>query len=444
MSAFWQLPAIGRAALLSALLLTLIGLFFWAILLGMRKRRPGGCLPALLLLLLIALDFVCLAAGNSALNTRGVPPPAGAWAGNLPWAAHFLLLLVSDAACAFGLWREWQKAAREITPESIREALDNLPSGLCFSGESGIKYLTNRRMYELSQALSGHLLRNAQELWQELREPVLSPGAERVEGGDAPAFRLANGSVWQFTRSELMLAGERYLQTTAADITKHYALTQELAKSNAALHAQHIRLKKLLAQIARIKREEEILSSKVKLHDQLGRCALASSRALFREHPSEGLAPVFALWRDAVESLERSLGGAEAAHDTQSQLLDAAAALGCAIEFQGPLPEDEEIAYLLFSAVREAVTNAVRHAGAARVTVRLWRAGDAFAAEIADDGAKAPGPVVEGGGLQTLRRRVERAGGTLCVACEAGVRLRLRLPLSKQGGEGEGPDTARQ
>ncbi len=433
MTAFLRLPDMGRAVLLSVFFAALIGLLFLLTVRRIRLCRTPACLPPLLLLLLVALDLIYLMDAHHALHTGRLPTPAGQWAGGLPWVVHALLLFVSTLYCTLGLRRESQIVQEEITPDSIREALDNLPSGISFSGRNGIPLLTNRRMYHLSEALTGHLFRNAEELWQELVEFEGRNGIECVRSGESPVFCLPDGGVWQFTRAELTLDGERYIQTTAADITRLYTLSQELAQSNAALHAQHERLKNLLAQIVQIKREEEILASKVKLHDELGRCVLAGRQILMQGQTGEEIMPVFALWREAVKRLEVSLGGTEAAEDdTLRQLADAAAALGCEIEFEGELPQNEETAYLLLSAVREAVMNAVRHASADRVTVRLTPQGDLLAAEITDNGTKRPNAVTEGGGLKNLRRRVERAGGAMEVTCEGGVRLHLKLPLAEK------------
>ena len=286
-------------------------------------------------------------------------------------------------------------------------------------------------MYELTENLSGHRLRNAEELWQELSEFRAQNGIECVQSGRLPTFRFSNGGVRQFARAELTIDGAPYIQTTTADITKLYTLSQELAESNAALHDQHKRLKDLFSQIVQIKREEEILASKVKLHDELGRCVLAGRRSLLQTGADGSLEPVLALWCETVEKLEVSLGDMAAPRDdTLRQLTDAAATLGCAIEFVGAIPENGDIAYLLLSAVREAVTNAVRHAGADRVTVRISEEDGVLAAQITDNGPRCPAAIIEGGGLTNLRRRLERAGGIMEVTCEGGVRLHLKLPLT--------------
>jgi signal transduction histidine kinase len=64
--------------------------------------------------------------------------------------------------------------------------------------------------------------------------------------------------------------------------------------------------------------------------------------------------------------------------------------------------------------VQEALTNALKHAGDARATVRVSYGTDSLELEIVDDGAGTPQPVASGGhGLVGMRERVALYGGRL-------------------------------
>ncbi|GII58078.1 two-component sensor histidine kinase [Planotetraspora thailandica] len=87
---------------------------------------------------------------------------------------------------------------------------------------------------------------------------------------------------------------------------------------------------------------------------------------------------------------------------------------------------------LLGWAVREGVTNVIRHSGARSCEIRLSEPPGAVL-EIRDDGGAQAGPGGTGNGLVGLRERVTAAGGTL----EAGPRdaggFLLRVTLPEQG-----------
>jgi signal transduction histidine kinase len=91
--------------------------------------------------------------------------------------------------------------------------------------------------------------------------------------------------------------------------------------------------------------------------------------------------------------------------------------------------------------IREALTNSAKHAGAAKVKVRVDRAPDALVVEVRDAGrgfspstaraARAGGHL----GLAMMERRVAEAGGTLEVRSVpgSGTRVVARLPLPVGG-----------
>ena len=91
-----------------------------------------------------------------------------------------------------------------------------------------------------------------------------------------------------------------------------------------------------------------------------------------------------------------------------------------------PLSPAQETVLAL--ALREAVTNVVRHAQAQTCTVRLAREKQLCTLEIVDNGCGADGP--EGNGLRGMRERLEAIGGSLQRQTAAGTRLVIHLPLA--------------
>jgi two-component system sensor histidine kinase DesK len=89
--------------------------------------------------------------------------------------------------------------------------------------------------------------------------------------------------------------------------------------------------------------------------------------------------------------------------------------------------------HVLALALREAVTNVVRHAGATRCTVNLMLEGQDAVLRVADDGDRLPagGEVRAGNGLSGMRERAASVGGRLAIAVDKGMRLELRLPMKE-------------
>lgn len=128
-------------------------------------------------------------------------------------------------------------------------------------------------------------------------------------------------------------------------------------------------------------------------------------------------------------------GGAAGATRLRQRITEAVNSFGrsgvrTAVTFIGPLSVVEPVvADHAEAVVREAVSNAVRHAGAGTVTVTV-RVEDDFSIEVADDGCGVPA-VVTPSGLANLRTRAAEVGGELRLSDVAtgGTVLHWTAPL---------------
>jgi two-component system sensor histidine kinase DesK len=84
---------------------------------------------------------------------------------------------------------------------------------------------------------------------------------------------------------------------------------------------------------------------------------------------------------------------------------------------------------VLALAMRESVTNVVRHAGAGTCRITLEQTGEETRLEVSDDGRGGSAP--EGIGLASMRERVEGLGGRLDRLAETGTSLLIVLPRRK-------------
>lgn len=120
---------------------------------------------------------------------------------------------------------------------------------------------------------------------------------------------------------------------------------------------------------------------------------------------------------------------------TPAVLVERARAAGLAVDLavtgeERELPATVEKA--VYRIVQEALTNAARHAGPAKVQVQLAYGEGEVTVAVADDGSAAPDcPPAPGIGLTGMRERVTALGGTLRAAprAEGGFEVRAELPL---------------
>lgn len=98
------------------------------------------------------------------------------------------------------------------------------------------------------------------------------------------------------------------------------------------------------------------------------------------------------------------------------------------LDFDSDLRLEAALAHTVFRCVQEALTNAVRHAGAENVYLSVETKDDTVAVTVRDDGRGAMELKV-GHGLSGLKERIEGLGGTLVIESQPGLGLTLRALL---------------
>lgn len=323
----------------------------------------------------------------------------------------------------------WFRRER-IGRASIKESLDNLPSGICFADQSGLVILSNKQMYRLCYTLMGVDLQHISELLDALEKP--QAGIQSVDA-DTNVYRFPEGKVWKFTQSSITDAdGNAYTQVLAVDVTALYEKGDELEQENRRLEEVNARARNLYAQLDDIVREEENFAVKTHVHDEMGELlGLTRNMLTQRELPPERLKALGKRWEhigDTLGAVGKQDGDAFDSDKTLAELTERIAGIGVALHVRGEFPQKSGAAYLLTAAVRECAINTVRHAKGSEMTVELTKTPHSLTASITNDGLTPAGEVVEGGGLSALRRRIEGTGGAMQVESTPRFRLVITLP----------------
>jgi len=135
--------------------------------------------------------------------------------------------------------------------------------------------------------------------------------------------------------------------------------------------------------------------------------------------------------RQTLASLRETVAGWQQVDldDELAKGRDALEAVGVAVDVRGEWRQDlaPSVETVLALALREAVTNVVRHAQASHCVITLDGSPGEVVLEVADDGVGAREP--EGSGLRGMRERVMAAGGRVERSGPPGTRLRVSLPV---------------
>lgn len=157
------------------------------------------------------------------------------------------------------------------------------------------------------------------------------------------------------------------------------------------------------------------------------------------------LEAILATSRESLNDLRRELGRFEDPEDARS---DDAKAIGPAdfdLLFERVRSDDREVdadvsvvetlpddlRRLSYRIVRESLTNIIRHAGDAAVSVAVRLDRGALRVEVVDAGRRAEAGVAEGQGIRGMRSRVEARGGTFTAGPSpaGGFAVRAVIPI---------------
>lgn len=318
---------------------------------------------------------------------------------------------------------------KNISAWSVKETMDDVPCGVCVSDSWGRIVLSNKKMRELSRMLTGAVLQNYEDLKQVLDGNKSVQGVTRLSTENGVLY-LPNGTVWMFQNymlTEEEVAG--YLQTVAFDVTEIYFNSEKIRMKNEKLELLNQKLKKMYEQIDESIREQETLKMKMQVHDSFGRSLLTIRRMLEGNKESDYM-------KNQLEILKQSvyiLSGITQ-DDTEKQYEESikhAEKLGVSVEIEGELCDEHQVALITDKAIRECVTNCIRHAHGSRVYVQSHKTREGWKVCITNDGERPKEGSREGGGLSALREVVERDGGEMTTKFEPEFLLALKLPFSE-------------
>lgn len=346
-------------------------------------------------------------------------------------------------------WSFLYKKSRDvITTRSIKESIDLLPDGVCFSTDRGMPILMNSRMRQLCTEFTGEGLMDTEKFWRDLRNGNVRKGIRPLKQREA-AFIDTNGQVWDFRRSRLSYGGEKVTEISAVNITTQYHLHKELVERYERLNDVNSRLHHFSEEVEKVTREKEILAAKIKLHDEIGR-SLLILRSYLTETPEKSIqtetpeksaqtekrdrSRLLPLWQYIVTSMQEGTILKER-EDSLLLLKKEAADFNVDIFLEGLLPANPSVRNVIFAAVRECAGNTAKHARGDRLFITIHDTEENTEVFITNNGNAPGGSIHETGGLKNLRKMMEERGGSMQIKSSPVFVLHLCFP--ERGGNTE-------
>lgn len=415
MTPFVEMNALFRAVVCFWTLLLILGqtinIFF-----SVRQKRYSYAFSALLMIGI--LYYMMQVIHDISRINMGIDAHLhiGSFAG-IPFIIYIVILSVCTVTFIIHYRSNLAYTKTHISSMSVKEALDQNPTGICYYRENGQLILSNHKMNALAFSVTGHALLNGKELYDAVKKE--------------PITELPDGTVIRFSHNSLTFSGEACNELIADDITEIYRKSEILRKENEQLRSQNRLMQEYGETIDETVRRREVLTTKTKIHDEMNRLLLSTDNAI-RKGTDEEKLQIIETWQKNILLL-----CIEAESDTRNNALsdlDAIAKLIGMTIIYDKLPQTEKAdTLLLFSlAAEEAMTNAAKHGGAKNLYVNISETSEMLTAVFTNDGKDPAATVTEGGGLSALRSRIEKAGGNMSISSQNRFKLTISVP---KGGE---------
>ena len=197
------------------------------------------------------------------------------------------------------------------------------------------------------------------------------------------------------------------------DITEVYKLHQKLNEQNKKLKENNKKILLSIDNIEELEKEKNLLKLKNKYHDILGQNLSILQQYLNKENITQ---ENFEEIKFMIQKMFIDIEDTDDTNTNLENLIKIHKKNGTDIIIDGKLPQNKETAKVFFEIIREATTNAIRHAGSSKVFVNIKETLEETYMIITNDGRKSNEFITENQGIKDMRRKVKKLGGMFYIS----------------------------
>lgn len=197
------------------------------------------------------------------------------------------------------------------------------------------------------------------------------------------------------------------------DITEEYKLHQKLNGQNKKLKENNKKILLSIDNIEELEKEKNLLKLKNKYHDILGQNLSILQQYLNKENITQ---ENFEEIKFMIQKMFIDIEDTDDTNANLENLIKIHKKNGTDIIIDGKLPQNKETAKVFFEIIREATTNAIRHAGSSKVFVNIKETLEETYMIITNDGRKPNEFITENQGIKDMRRKVKKLGGMFYIS----------------------------
>lgn len=282
---------------------------------------------------------------------------------------------------------------RSINKELIKMTIDNSSSGIIALKSKDKVMFRNSQMYELMKKIKIH---------NNYVSNVKEKAIEKI--GDDYVI-IVEDKAWLFCISE----DEK--EITSFDISKEYELQKELEEQNKKANENNSNIMWTIDNLEEIEREEKTLKIKNKFHDLLGQNLSVLQVYLNQEINDNSK---FEEVKFMIKKMFTQLEDTDDSEIDLENLIKVHKNIGININVTGELPRDKDTSRIFFEIIREAVTNAIRHANSNKINIEIKQSKN-ITMKISNNGIAPKDTITEHQGIKGMRRRLNRIKGSMFI-----------------------------
>lgn len=301
-----------------------------------------------------------------------------------------ILILYECVSCLYMYYKYFKE--EKLNEFSIKNVIDSSEFGILILKGNKCT-LTNSKMHEILNKIN---------IKENYIENIKKASKEQMDGNYIVPIE-ENYYLFCIRENEII----------AFDVTEEYMLQKELDKQNKKIERNNNELIESIKNIEALEREKNLLKIKNKYHDLLGQNLSILQQYLNNEEISE---ENFNEIKYMIKEMFINIEDEEDSNANLQNLIRIHKKMGTNIILQGKLPQNKKIAKVFFEIIREATTNAIKHAGSSQIVVKIDETLEETSMKITNDGKKPNEFITENEGIKGMRRKVEEIDGYFYVS----------------------------
>lgn len=308
---------------------------------------------------------------------------------NILWLVLVISLIYEAVSCTYMYYKYFKKES--INNFAIKTIVDTSDFGILVLKGKKVD-LINNTMYEILRKL-------------DIKKEYIANIAKKSE-------EQLNGNFVVKVDDKYFMFSINKNEIIAFDVTEEYNLQNELNEQNKKIERNNKELIEGIENIEELEREKNLLKLKNKYHDVLGQNLSVLQQYLNKQNISQ---ESFEEIKFMIKKMFVDIEDTDDPNLNLENLIKIHKNNGTNINVIGKLPQDKDVAKVFFEVIREATTNAIKHAGSTNIFVEIKEVLEETSMVIKNDGKKPNEFITENDGIRGMRKKANKINASFYI-----------------------------